>query len=97
MKRDIFDKYATAIADRFHLTLDEMFTKSKKREIVDARQMLYFLSRERPIRISYIQKFMEENGHTVSHSTIIHGYNIAKDHVDNDRDYAEVVSQLKNV
>ena len=40
---------------------------------------------------------MEENGHTVSHSTIIHGYNIAKDHVDNDRDYAEVVSQLKNV
>ena len=58
MKREIFDKYATAIADRFHLTLDEMFAKTKKREAVDARQMLYFLSRERPIRISYIQKFI---------------------------------------
>tara|TARA_R100000951_G_scaffold115630_1_gene124352 strand:+ start:1292 stop:1585 length:294 start_codon:yes stop_codon:yes gene_type:complete len=97
MKREIFDKYATAIADRFHLTLDEMFTKTKKREVVDARQMLYFLSRERPIRISYIQKFMEENGHIVTHSTIIHGYNKAKEYVDNDTDYAEVVNQIKNV
>tara|TARA_Y100001937_G_C7009022_1_gene280066 strand:+ start:460 stop:753 length:294 start_codon:yes stop_codon:yes gene_type:complete len=97
MKREIFDKYATAIADRFHLTLDEMFSKTKKREIVDARQMLYFLSRERPIRISYIQKFMEDNGHIVTHSTIIHGYNKAKESVDNDQDYADVINQIKNV
>ena len=39
MKREIFDKYAIAIADRFHLTLDEMFTKTKKREVVEARQI----------------------------------------------------------
>jgi len=97
MKREIFDRYATAIADRFHLTLDEMFSKTKKREIVDARQMLYFLSRERPIRISYIQKFMEDNGHIVTHSTIIHGYNKAKESIDNDQDYADVVNQIKNV
>ena len=97
MKREIFDRYATAIADRFHLTLDEMFSITKKREIVDARQMLYFLSRERPIRISYIQKFMEDNGHIVTHSTIIHGYNKAKESIDNDQDYADVVNQIKNV
>tara|TARA_R100000935_G_scaffold7730_1_gene16333 strand:+ start:168 stop:461 length:294 start_codon:yes stop_codon:yes gene_type:complete len=97
MKREIFDRYATAIANRFNLTLDEMFAKNKKRDSVDARQMLYFLSRERPIRISYIQKFMEDNGHRVTHSTIIHGYNKAKQFVDNDKDYAEVVNKLKNV
>tara|TARA_R100000541_G_scaffold46905_1_gene53991 strand:+ start:63 stop:365 length:303 start_codon:yes stop_codon:yes gene_type:complete len=97
MKREIFDKYATAIADRFHVTLDEMFTKTKKREVVEARQMLYFLSRERPIRFSYIQKFMEDNGHPVTHSTIIYGYNKAKKFVDSDPDYKEVVdSILKN-
>jgi len=97
MKREIFDRYATAIANRFNLTLDEMFAKNKKRDSVDDRQMLYFLSRERPIRISYIQKFMEDNGHRVTHSTIIHGYNKAKQFVDNDKDYAEVVNKLKNV
>ncbi len=97
MKKEIFDRYASAIADRFHLTLDEMFCKTKKREVVEARQMLYFLSRERPIRISYIQKFMEDNGLLVSHSTIIHGYKKAKEFVDTDQDYADVISQIKNV
>ena len=74
MKKDIFDSYAKAIASQFHLTLDQMFEKTKKRDVVDARQMLYYLCMERPIRISYIQKFMEEQGHPIYHSTIIHGY-----------------------
>ena len=52
MKKHIFDAYATAIAKQFHLTLDQMFDKTKKREIVDARQMLYYMCMERPIRIS---------------------------------------------
>ena len=97
MKREIFDKYANAIAEKFHLTLDEMFTKTKKREVVEARQMLYFLSRERPIRISYIQRFMEDHGLPVTHSTIIHGYKKAKEFVNNDKDYSDVIDQIKNV
>ena len=55
MKRDIFDVYATAIAKKFHITLDEMFAKNRRRDIVDARQMLYYLCMERPIRVSYIK------------------------------------------
>ena len=38
MKKEIFNTYANSIAKQFHLTLDEMFTKTKKRNIVDARQ-----------------------------------------------------------
>ena len=97
MKKDIFDDYATAIAKQFHLTLDQMFTKTKKREIVDARQMLYYMCMERPIRISYIQRFMKENGHEVAHSTIIHGYKKAKELIDNDNDFQQVVSNIQNV
>ena len=36
MKREIFMVYANAIAEQFHLTLDQMFEKTKKRECVDA-------------------------------------------------------------
>jgi hypothetical protein len=35
MKKEIFDKYAVAIAKQFHLTLDQMFDKTKRRDIVD--------------------------------------------------------------
>ena len=43
MKKNIFDQYATAIAKQFHLSLDQMFSPNKRRDIVDARQMLYYL------------------------------------------------------
>ena len=97
MKKDIFDAYASAIADQFHLSLDQMFTKTKRRDIVDARQMLYYLCMERPIRISYIQRFLEEHGHTTTHSTIIHGYKKAKELIESDQDFQEAVNKLQNV
>ena len=94
MKKEIFDAYALAVAKQFHLTLDQMMEKTQRRDCVDARQMLYYLCMERPIRISYIQRFMEDHGHPVSHSTIIHGYNRAKDMVDEDGDFKNEVNKL---
>ena len=96
MKKNIFDHYATAIAKQFHLSLDQMFSPNKRRDIVDARQMLYYLCMERPIRISYIQRFMEEQGCSVQHSTIIHGYKKAKDMINEDPDYKQVINQISN-
>ena len=31
MKKEIFDAYAIAIAKQFHLTMDQMFDKTKKK------------------------------------------------------------------
>jgi|TARA_R110000822_G_scaffold164351_1_gene304691 chromosomal replication initiator protein len=94
MKKQIFDDYATAVAKTFHLTLDEMFTSSRRGDIVDARQMLYYLCMERPIRISYIQRFLESYDFKVTHSTIIHGYNKAKELVESDDDVNEMVNGI---
>ncbi len=94
MKKDIFDAYADAIANKFHLTLGEMYTKTRKREVVEARQMLYFLAKERPIRLSYIKRFMEENGLPVDYATIMYGYKKAKKYVDSDPDYKFVVDTI---
>ena len=37
MKKEIFDDYATAVAKTG--SLDEMFTSSRRQDLVDARQM----------------------------------------------------------
>ena len=97
MKKEIFDSYTKAIAKQFHLTLDEIFENSKKRHIVDARQMLYYACMERPIRLSYIKKFLEEYGYEVQHSTILHGYKQAKDLIDTDPDYKKMIEEIQNV
>ena len=94
MKRDIFDVYATAIAKKFHITLDDMFTKNRRRDIVDARQLLYYLCMERPIRVSYIKRFMEENGHAVMHSNILYSYKKAKELIDGDADFQNFITEI---
>ena len=94
MKKEIFNSYATAISKQFHLSLDEMFDKSRKQEKVDARQMLYYLCMERPIRVAYIKRFMSEAGLDVHITTIIHGYKKAKQTIDNDKDYKKIIESI---
>ena len=94
MKKDIFDEYAKSIAKKFHISIDEMFSKNRRRDIIDARQMLYYLCMERPMRISYIQRFMEDNGHSVTHSNILHQYKKAKELIDGDSDYKNLIIDI---
>ena len=93
MKKKLFDQYVKAVATQFHFTVEEMFVQSKRRDIVDARQILYYLCMERPIRISYICRFLKEYNYDVGHSTIIHGYKEAKKLVESDPDYKDFINK----
>ena len=95
MKKEIFTMYAELVAEKFHLTLDEMFIKSKTRHVVDSRQILFYLCVRRPIRITYIQKFLKDNGLDLSHSTIIHGYKHAQKMIAEDKDWEYLVDQIQ--
>jgi len=94
MKQDIFDKYAKAIAKKFDISLEDMFTKDNHPHVVDARYMLYYLCIERPIKISYIQKFLKNSGYTTYHSTIRYGYNKAKKIIESDSDYKQLINEV---
>ncbi len=62
MKERIFNLYAKRVGELYNLSPEELFKKSKTRECVDARHLLYYLCSKRPMRITYIQKYMKENG-----------------------------------
>jgi chromosomal replication initiation ATPase DnaA len=79
MHYQIFSSYVSHVCDAYSISPDALFVKSKRRDIVDARQLLYFLCSESPMRIRYIQQYMEENGYKVGHSTIIHGIKQVKE------------------
>ena len=51
MKEQIFDGYAVQIAELFNLKVEDLFVKSKKRDVVDARQLLYYACSKRPMRV----------------------------------------------
>ena len=45
--------------------------------------------------IGYIQTYLKERGYAVSHSTIIHGTNRAKDLVNGDTDLSTMITNIE--
>ncbi len=97
MKRGIFNEYVDAVLDIFEIKRTQLFKKSKRRDIVDARHLLYYMCYHRPMQVNYIQMFMKENGYKVGHSTIIHGISQVSDKMDEDTDYQQVYRTLSAV
>lgn len=94
MKVKIFQNYVDSVREIFGLSEKEMFTKTKKRDVVDARHLLYYLCYTRPMRLKYIQDYMSDKGYDVKHSTIIHGINIVEDKIKEDPDYKSVIQSI---
>jgi chromosomal replication initiator protein len=94
MKVNIFNQYVEQVCELFNVDKEGLFTKSKRRDVVDARQMLYYLCHNRPMRIVYIQEYMGDNGYPINHSSIIHGINMVKDRLAHDEDYVRVLKEI---
>jgi chromosomal replication initiation ATPase DnaA len=94
MKQDVFNQYVDRVSDLFSVSREELFSKSKRRELSDARHLLYYLCAKRPIQISYIQKYMKECGYQIQHSSIIHGIKSIEEKVDKDKDYLSIVKDI---
>lgn len=94
MKVQIFNKYVQEVNNLFGIENEELFEKSKKRRVVDARHLLYYLCYTRPMRLRYIQDYMAENGYNVGHSSILHGIDQVNKKIEEDRDYKKVIERI---
>lgn len=95
MKQDVFNQYVDRVTDLFSIKKEDFFSKSKKRELVDARQLVYYLCAKRPMQIMYIQKYMNEAGYNIQHPSIIHGIAAVEQRIAEDKDYVSVVKEVE--
>lgn len=95
MKHDVFNQYVERVSDLFGISKEDFFSKKKKREVVDARQLVYYLCAKRPMQITYIEKYMNQAGYKISHSSIIHGIASVEQRITEDKDYVSVVKEVE--
>lgn len=95
MKQDVFNQYVERVVDLFQVTKEDLFSKSKKRELVDARHLLYYLCSKRPMQVSYIERYMNESGYAIKHSSIIHGISVTEQKLLTDKDYVSIVKDIE--
>lgn len=94
MKRQIYEEIFNEISNHFELTKEEILTHTKKREIVDARQVIYYVCVNRGMRISHIQSYLKQDGYNVTHSTIINGIKMVDSNINQDEDYKKIIKSL---
>jgi chromosomal replication initiation ATPase DnaA len=94
MKSQIFNEYVSKIAHSFEMDEQDIFVKSKKREVVDARHLLYYVCSKRPMQVVYIQKYMNARGYIIGHPNILYGIKQAKKKVKKDKDYADILKSI---
>ena len=95
MKHDIFNKYVDKIVEHFSIDREELFSKCKKKELVDARYLLYYLCFIRPMKKKYIENYMKDNGYDIKPHTIRYGISIVNEKLKSDKDYVRIVDVLQ--
>jgi chromosomal replication initiation ATPase DnaA len=95
MKQDVFNQYVERVTTMFNISKEDFYSKTKKREFVDARHLVYYLCSKRPMQITYIQRYMNEAGSSVKHSSIIHGITAVEQRIADDKDYVSVIKDVE--
>lgn len=94
MKEDVFNQYVRRISDLFGITKNDLFSKSKVRHIVDARQLLYYLCFNRKMQVVTIKKYMSDNGYNIAHNSINNGIEMIEKKIKEDKDYKTVINDI---
>lgn len=95
MKEDVFNQYVERVIDIFGIDRETLFSKSKQRHIVDARQLIYYLCYNRQMRLVTIKNFMVKNGTSVLHNSIINGIKNVQFKIEEDKDYKTIIKELE--
>jgi chromosomal replication initiation ATPase DnaA len=95
MKSNVFNKYVDKITVLFGVTKEELFSKTKRKEIVDPRQLLYYLCHKRPMSLKYIEIYMIENGYYTKNSNILYGVNAVIKRINEDEDYSKIIKEIE--
>jgi len=95
MKHEVFNQYVDRVSDLFGISKDVLFSKTKKRNVVDARHLVYYLCAKRPMQVTYIEKYMSEAGYDIRHSSIIYGISSVEKRIAEDKDYVSVVREVE--
>jgi hypothetical protein len=92
MKRKRFDLYVEIILKEFGVSRKMFFTKNKEREIVDARQMLYWACDVNGFTIASIIRMMKDNGYHIQYPSVKQGIDRISE--TKDKDYANFKERI---
>jgi|TARA_R100000541_G_scaffold6448_1_gene13988 chromosomal replication initiation ATPase DnaA len=96
MKRKIFDQYVEIVENALEITKNDIFTKTRKRENVEARDLLFYLCSQRNMRGNFILNRCKENGLDLDDSQITRGKAKIEELISSDPDWKQLIKGILN-
>jgi len=92
VKANTVEKIRDVVCDYFSLSIDAISTKSRKREVVQARQIAMYLSKQ------LTKSSLSSIGNTIGqrdHATVLHACKIVNDLMDSDKNFRSSVREIE--
>ena len=96
MKLEVFNKYVDNIIDLYRVDKQDLFTNTKRRDIVEPRHLLYYLCKRRGISFPYLKIYMNMNNYKINYSSYKNAIEYAENRIAEDEDYLYVVKKIEN-
>jgi len=91
-KVNTVEKIRDVVCEYFSLSIDAISTKSRKREVVQARQIAMYLSKQ------MTKSSLSSIGNTIGqrdHATVLHACKIVNDLMDSDKNFRSSVREIE--
>jgi chromosomal replication initiation ATPase DnaA len=78
MTKETFDVILDVVCEQMNVSKESLLERTQRRRIVSARHILYYVCSKFELKNVYIQEFLDEEGYSIKHNTILYGrYKIA--------------------
>jgi|TARA_R110000796_G_scaffold98304_2_gene205732 chromosomal replication initiation ATPase DnaA len=97
MNEHIFQSYIDNITQHFGISQKYIFSKGKKLNKTQPRQLFFYLCNKKGIPVVSIQRFLEKNSFKMHHATIFQSIKRIGEIVEGDPDYTPLIKKLEKV
>ncbi len=96
MKRELFKQLVEWIASTFGMSdPSDMFTKTRRTEIVSARHVLFYMGSQRGMKINEMMRYCtSEYGFPIKYPAVRNGIEVMKKRVNEDDDYKVLLNRI---
>lgn len=93
-KRNQFNSYVKSVAVAFDVSEDDIFSDSREKDVIDARHMIMYLCKARPMPMKFIHSMFDERGLVMDYTSVMYGCKSGEKKAKKDVDFSETVQQI---
>jgi len=94
MNPKLFTAIVELVSEFTSLNETEIFSKSRKKALVDARYLIIYIARQLDIKLVYIQRFFALKGFELHYTTLFHASNRIEQDIKDDEYVKELVDTI---